>query len=176
MVQEFGNGSAFLATGGHVPDGDAVGCDFILADYGYVGDGEGVGLAQLSLEAATSRAEDCACAVLAHADGYIQGCVAGFIAYAYDEIPGRGVFVNWDFLALEVESEALHSSGEADAGGRSSPDLFDEAVVATAADEGALAAFLEGLNLEDGAGVVVEAADEAVVHLVGDFHEREVSL
>ena len=73
-------------------------------------------------------------------------------------------------LAFEVEDDALDAHGETDAGGRVPADLLYQAVVAAAAPEGVLGAFLGGLDLEDGAGVVVEAADESVVEGEGDAH------
>ena len=71
-------------------------------------------------------------------------------------------------LGLEGEDEAVFADGEADAGGARAAEHLGEAVVAAAAEESVLGAEAGGWiagrgdgELEGGAGVVVEAADEA---------------
>ena len=71
-------------------------------------------------------------------------------------------------LALEVDDDPLDAGAEADARRGRAAQLLDEAVVAATGADGALGAFLLGLELEDVAGVVVEAA-----HKVGLEGVRE---
>ncbi len=71
------------------------------------------------------------------------------------------------FGFLEGEDQAVEAHGEADAGGFGAADHFGEAVVASAAEEGVLRAEVAVGELEGGAGVVVEAADEAGIDCVG---------
>src|SRR3989304_6300154 len=84
--------------------------------------------------------------------------------------PGRG----GERLALEFEGDALDPGGPADAGRGPAAELLDQGVVAAAAADGALGALLLRLELEHGAGVVVEAAHPAGVDLVGDAEIVEV--
>jgi len=63
----------------------------------------------------------------------------------------------------------VHSEGEADAGGGLAAEAFGEAVVATAAAHGVLCVLqCGGRELERGAGVVVQPADELRGDLVGN--------
>ena len=78
-------------------------------------------------------------------------------------------------LGLQGEDEAVFADGEADAGSARAAEHLAEAVVAAAAEEGVLRAEAAGWiagggdgELEGGAGVVVEAADEAGIDGVGD--------
>ncbi len=69
---------------------------------------------------------------------------------------------------LQSQDEPVFAHGEADAGGFGAADGFAEAVVAAAAEEGVLRAEAAVGELEGGAGVVVEAADQAVIARVGN--------
>ena len=67
-------------------------------------------------------------------------------------------------LRLQREDQAVFADGEAYAGGFGAAEHLGEAVVAAAAEQGVLgaeAAAVGDSELEGGAGVVVEAADEA---------------
>ena len=69
------------------------------------------------------------------------------------------------FLGLQSKHQPVEAHGEADAGGFGSADGFAEAVVAAAAEESVLRAEAAVGELEGGAGVVVEAADEAGIEV-----------
>ena len=74
-------------------------------------------------------------------------------------------------LGLQGEDEAVFADGEADAGGARATEHLGEAVVAAAAEQGVLRAEAAAVGhgeLEGGAGVVVEAANEAGFDDVGD--------
>jgi hypothetical protein len=72
-------------------------------------------------------------------------------------------------LALaDREEQSLDAGAEADAGRRRPPDRLDEPVVATAAADDALRADGSVLELERGARVVVEPADESRCEVVLD--------
>ena len=78
-------------------------------------------------------------------------------------------------LGLQGEDEAVFADGEADAGSFGAAEHFAEAVVAAAAEQGVLraqAAAIGNGELEGGAGVVVEAADQARVDGVGQRRRR----
>ena len=101
---------------------------------------------------------------------------AGFFADGGDEILRRRFVGHRSLGALHVQGEALDAAAETDARGWAAAQLLDQAVVTPAAEESGLGAFHGRLYLEDGAGVVVEAAHEAVVDTVLDAHGVEVGL
>src|SRR5579863_731430 len=66
---------------------------------------------------------------------------------------------------FERHDEAVFADGESDAGSGRAAERFGEAVVASAAENGVLRAQRAVGEFEGGAGVVVEAADQAVVDM-----------
>ena len=78
------------------------------------------------------------------------------------------------FLALQIEDDPFDAGAEADARRRLATQQLDQAVVASAGADGALAAFFLRLELEDGARVVVEPAHQPRVHGVRDLQRIEV--
>ena len=71
-------------------------------------------------------------------------------------------------LRLEGQHQPVEAHGKADAGRFGSAEGFAEAVVAAAAEQGVLRAEAAVRELEGGAGVVVEAANQAVIERVGN--------
>ena len=71
------------------------------------------------------------------------------------------------FLGEQREHQPVLAHGKADAGGFGPADGFAQAVVAAAAEQGVLRAQAAVRELEGGAGVVVEAAHQAVIARVG---------
>ena len=170
MCGEVGARELDLFAGGEGFYGEDVGGDFVFAEEDDVA-GERVGgvegLAELEGAVAYFDGEAGAAEVAGEGQGGgvlggAEGGDVGVELWVHDRGAG-GCGVGFG-LGLEGEDEAVFADGEADAGGSGAAEHLGEAVVAAAAEQGVLGAEAGGDGeLEGGAGVVVEAADEARV-------------
>ncbi len=172
-LDEFGTRDLFLLAASEVLDGEDAGGEFVLADddhalcefvRGLKGAAEAEGaLAEFDVEAGG-----------AEFSGELEGSWILGDAHGSDKGVEEGRRLVGAFgLSLEQQEEAVFADGEADARGFGAAEELGEAVVATAAEQGVLGAEACAVGhgeLEGGAGVVVEAANEAWV-----FGERNVA-
>ena len=100
--------------------------------------------------------------------------VPGGLAHRGDEHLESGWGGDGNALFFQVQDYPFDAGGEADGRGGLAAQLLDEVVVAAAAADGALAALVLRLHLEDGPGVVVQAAHQAVVQRKGDLQPSQV--
>src|SRR5713226_43314 len=177
MFQQIWFGEFALFAGGEGFQDPIAARDFIVAeDEGVLGaklDGAPEGYAEFLFDGGQFDTE----ARVAQSFGGAQGGGVGALAHAGDIQRWRVASGEWrvntvltitllDFL--QREEQAVFADGEADAFGRSAAEKLDEPVVAAAAADGVLGAEAGSCDLEGGAHVVVEAADEAPIFLIFD--------
>jgi hypothetical protein len=153
---------------GEVFQDDGVGLELGVAEDEGVGGAFAVGDFELGFEGAGGEVHVGGDVVVAQFAEELELCGAGGVAVGDEPEEGAGGAGELGSLRFEGDEETFEAGAEADAGGGSAAEVFDEVVVAAAAAEGVLGAESAGGDFPEGFGVVVEAADEVGV----DFEKR----